>query len=98
MNKIYFTITGTHCFYGTDIFEKDMNVRLVKEPDNPFDKEAIKVELDGLGTVGYVANSVHTIIGESYSAGRIYDKIGDKVTGTVLYKVNNGVLCYLEIE
>lgn len=98
MNKIYFTITGTHCFYDTDIFEKDMKVRLVKEPDNPFDKEAIKVELDGLGTVGYVANSVHTIIGESYSAGRIYDKIGDKVTGTVLYKVNNGVLCYLEIE
>ena len=98
MTKIYFTIAGANCYYGTDLFEKDMKVRLVKEPDNAFDKEAIKVELDGLGTVGYVANSVHTVVGESYSAGRLYDKIGDTAEGTVLYKVNGGILCYLEIE
>ena len=98
MTKIYFTIAGANCYYGTDLFEKDMKVRLVKEPDNAFDKEAIKVELDGLGTVGYVANSVHTVVGESYSAGRLYDKIGDTTEGRVLYKVNAGILCYLEIE
>ena len=30
----------------------------------------------GLGKVGYVANSTHTVLGDCYSAGRIYDKIG----------------------
>lgn len=98
MTKIYFTIAGANCYYGTDLFEKDMKVRLVKEPDNAFDKEAIKVELEGLGIVGYVANSVHTVVGESYSAGRLYDKIGDTAEGTVLYKVSSSILCYLEIE
>lgn len=97
MEKIYFTITGT-CFYnGKDFFEKDMTVKLVKEPDNEYDKEAIKVELEGLGLVGYVANSPHTVIGESYSAGRIYDKIGDTAEGKVLYNVDDGVLCSISV-
>ncbi|MBE6019709.1 MAG: DNA-binding protein [Clostridiales bacterium] len=93
---IYFTITGTSFYYGKDFFEKGMTVKLIKEPDNPFDREAIKVELEGLGLVGYVANSVGTTIGESYSAGRIYDKIGDKAEGKVLYVVDRGVLCVME--
>ncbi|MBR3123933.1 MAG: DNA-binding protein [Mogibacterium sp.] len=98
MERIYFTITGTCFYHGKDFFEKDITVRLVKEPDNNYDKEAIKVELDGLGLVGYVANSPSTVIGESYSADRLYDKIGDTAEGTVLYNVNGGVLCYTEKE
>lgn len=93
MGKMFFTITGTFAYYGNDFFEKGMPVKLVKEPDNTYDKEAIKVELEGLGTVGYVANSVHTVVGESFSAGRLYDKIGDTAEGTVLYVLPTGVLC-----
>ena len=95
MEKIYFTITGTQFYHGKDFFEKDMVVKLVKEPDNAYDKEAIKVELEGLGLVGYVANSPNTVIGESYSAGRLYDKIDDTAEGKVLYNVEGGVLCYI---
>ena len=95
MKKIYFTIAGTQFYHGKDFFEKDMKVKLTKEPDNNFDKEAIKVELEGLGIVGYVANSPFTVVGESYSAGRMYDRIGDTAEGTVLYKVDGGVLCYI---
>ena len=98
MEKTYFTITGTYFYHGKDFFEKDMAVKLVKEPDNDFDKEAIKVELEGLGLVGYVANSPSTVVGESYSAGRLYDKIGDTAEGKVLYVVDGGVLCYIERE
>lgn len=98
MKKIYFTIVGTHAYYGKDFFEKDMTVKLVKEPDNDFDNEAIRVELEGLGLVGYVANSWRTVVGESYSAGRLYDKIGDTAEGKVLYVVENAVLCYIEHE
>ena len=59
-------------FYG-----KRNERKLEKEPDNEYDKEAIKVTYEGLGKIGYVANSSYTVIGESMSAGRLYDKIGD---------------------
>ena len=98
MDKIYFTIAGTNHHYGQEFFEPNMTVKLIKEPDNAFDKEAIKIEMDGLGLVGYVANSPYTVAGESYSAGRLYDKIGDTAQGTVLYMLPKGVLCYVNDE
>ena len=98
MADIYFTIAGSNHYHGTDFFEPDMKVELVKEPDNEVDKEAIKVEMPGLSQIGYVANSPYTVIGESYSAGRLYDKIGDNANGVVLYVLPNGVLCKLIVE
>ena len=96
--KIYFTITGMNHYLGQDFMEKGMEVLLEKEPDNEHDREAIQVKLEGLGKVGYVANSPWTVVGESYSAGRLYDKIGDTASGTVLYTLPNGVLCSLDME
>lgn len=71
---------------------------MVKEPDNEFDKEAIKVEMEGLGHVGYVANSPYTVQGESISAGRMYDRIGDTAKGIVKYVLPQGILCELVLE
>lgn len=51
--------------------------------------------MSGIGKVGYVANSVGKTIGESYSAGRIYDKIDKTAKGRVLYKMPRGILCEL---
>lgn len=98
MSKIYFTIAGTNHHYGPDFLKPEMKVKLVKEPDNEYDKEAIRVELPGLGLIGYVANSPYTVIGESFSAGRLYDKIGESAKGIVLYVLPKGVLCSLKIE
>ena len=98
MAAIYFTITGTDYRYGQEFFEKDMIVGLEKEPDNEHDSEAIKVILPGLGLVGYVANSPRTVVGESCSAGRLYDRIGDRALGVVMYVLQKGVLCRLEEE
>ncbi|MDO4467534.1 MAG: HIRAN domain-containing protein [Bacillota bacterium] len=99
MKKIYFTLTGTNHYYGKDFINPDMKLTLVKEPDNAFDKEAIKVVHEALGTIGYVANSPYTMVGEkSYSAGRLYDKIGDTVECTVLFKLAQGILCFVEVE
>ena len=95
MKEIYFTITGTSHHYGQDFFKPKMKVKLIKETDNEYDKEAIKVELPGLGTIGYVANSPYTVLGESYSAGRLYDKIGDSANGRILYVMPKGILCEL---
>ena len=56
------------------------------------------VKLPGLGTIGHVAHSVRTVLGKSYSAGRLYDKIGDEAEGIVLYKLDRGVICELVVE
>ena len=77
MAKVFITLTGTKHYFGNDFLEKGTKIRLEKEPDNEYDKEAIKVTYEGLGKIGYVANSSYTVIGESMSAGRLYDKIGD---------------------
>ena len=42
MKEIYFTLTGTNHWYGQDFLKKGMKVKLEKEPDNKYDKEAIK--------------------------------------------------------
>ena len=98
MKKIYFTITGMRYFYGSDFMKKGMTVRLVKEPDNKFDKEAILVEMDGLGAIGHVANSVNTVLGESYSAGRIYDRFNKKAKGKVKFITDRGIVCELIVK
>lgn len=95
MKKIYFTITGNWYYYGPNVLHKKDKVRLVKEPDNKHDSEAIRVEVKGLGKVGYVANSPHTVLGESFSAGRLYDRMEKKAKGTVVAVTDRGVLCRL---
>ena len=73
--------------------EKGMKVKLVKQPDNEYDSEAIQVKIKGLGKVGYVANSPYTMKGESMSAGRLYDKIADKAKGKIVFVTDGGVIC-----
>ena len=74
--KYYVTLTGLNYRFGTQPFTVGQKVKLVKEPENDFDREAIRAELPGLGKVGYVANSTHTVLGDCYSAGRIlYKKV-----------------------
>ena len=96
MKKVYFTIAGMNHYYGTDVLKKGTKVKLIKEPDNEYDTEAIRVEHKGLGKIGYVANSTHTVLGESYSAGRIYDEFGKKAKGVIRIVTPKGVICKLK--
>lgn len=96
MKTFYITITGTNHHYGMEFIEKGMSVKLVKELDNEYDKEAIEVKMEGLDRIGYVANSPYTVLGESVSAGRLYDKIGDVADAEVLYALPQGVVCKVE--
>lgn len=93
MAKVFITLTGTKYYYGNDFMKKGMKIRLEKEPDNEYDKEAIKVTCEGLGKMGYVANSSYTVMGESMSAGRVYDKIGDTAYAKVVLVTTAGTLC-----
>ena len=93
MDEMYFTITGCNHYFGSEFMEKGLIVKLEKELDNEYDKEAIKVSVKGLGKCGYVANSPYTVKGESMSAGRLYDKIGDTAKGKVLFVFDKMAVC-----
>lgn len=95
--KYYVTLTGLNYRYGTMPFAVGQKVRLVKEPENRADREAIRAELPGLGKVGYVANSTHTVVGNCCSAGRLYDKIGNTTTAKVKYVLANAVVCKVKV-
>jgi len=98
MKKIYITVTGTKYYHGKEFLEKGMELTLEKETDNEYDSEAIVVKLPGLGDIGHVANSPNTVVGESMSAGRLYDKIGDTAAASVLYVLPTGVVCEVDPE
>ena len=93
MDKIFITLTGTRHYFGSEFLEKDMKLTLKKEPDNEYDREAIKILCEGIGKIGYVANSPYTVLGESVSAGRLYDKIGDTASVKVVNKTEKGIIC-----
>ena len=93
MGKVYFTLTGTKHYLGSEFLKPGMKLQLEKEPENEYDKEAIAVKLEGLGKIGYVANSPYTVIGDSMSAGRLYDRIGNKAVGKVILITMQGALC-----
>lgn len=93
MKKVYVTITGLNHRFGQEFLEPKMKLQLVKEPDNEHDNEAIKVLMEGLGHIGYVANSTYTVLGDCMSAGRLYDRIGETATAKVKYVLPKGVVC-----
>ena len=92
MSTMFVTITGIHHYYGDKPFEIGRVVRLVKEPDNKHDSDAIRVELPFIETVGYVANSTSTVYRGTYSAGHIYDKIEDAAFAEVAFITHSSVI------
>ncbi len=97
MTKLYFTLTGCDHYYGVDFLEKGMKLKLEKDPDNEYDKEAVMVKLKGIGKIGYVANSPRTVKGETMSAGRMYDKIGDRAKAKVVVVIPDGAICRVTV-
>lgn len=91
--KIYFTLTGMNYFHGQEFLKEGMVVELTKEKGNVYDSEAILVSLEGLGPIGHVANSANTVKGESYSAGRLYDRFKKHAKGKVKYILDYGAVC-----
>lgn len=96
MDRDFFvTVTGMNHYYGKVPFEIDRVIRLVKEPENIHDTDAIRAELPYIGTIGYVANSVSTVADGTLSAGRIYDRIGDSAYARILFVLHSSAVCYV---
>lgn len=88
----FITITGVNFYYEMKPFKIGGIVKLVKEPDNEYDKEAIQVVMPFIDKVGYVANSVKTVYAGTMSAGRIYDKIEDTAYAKIRFITHTAVI------
>lgn len=79
--KKYVAVVGCRNYFEPKLLRPGLILKLVKEPENLHDEEAIQVELAPFGKVGYVANSVHTVPRGCASAGRIMIPLLTLVTG-----------------
>ena len=74
----FVTVICFNQFHGQKIFKIGSILKLIKEPDNNHDAEAIRVEMRFAGKVGYLANSTKTVVRGTMSGGRVYDKLDDE--------------------
>lgn len=91
-NTYFVTITGLNHYYGKKPFEIGRIIRLIKEPDNEYDNEAIAAILPFIDKIGYVANSTNTVYDGTISAGRLYDKIEDYAYGKVMFVTHSSAI------
>lgn len=70
---------------------------LLKEHDNAYDSEAIRVEAPFVGKIGYIANSVHTKAKGTMSAGRLYDKFEEHCFGVILFVTAENAILKVEL-
>lgn len=92
----YVTITGTNHYYDQTPFRVDGLIRCSKEPSNRHDGEAIRCHLPMLGTVGYIANSTYTVAGGTMSAGRLYDRVGERFYVRVMFITQSAIIGRVE--
>ena len=96
MNGFFVTITGMHHYLGKSVLKPGTLVLLVKEPDNEYDENAIRVDLVPVGCVGYVANSPHTVIDGTMSANRIYESMARACFARVMFAKGGFIVARLE--
>ena len=94
-NGVYVTVVGGNYFKESKQLQVGEIVRFVKDYDNEYDDEAIAVEISGIGQVGFVANSTHTVARGTKSAGRIYDTFDDYSYGIVRFILKGNAIVKL---
>lgn len=92
----YITITGFKHYCDAQPFRIGHLVRCEKQPENPYDGEAICCTMPVYGTVGYVANSARTVAGGTMSAGRVYDKVPTKFYARVMFTTATKIICRVD--
>lgn len=92
---MFVTITGSEYYLGTDSYKIGQTLLLIKEPDNPYDDESIKVETESGAMCGHVANSVDSVARGSHSAGYIYNSINDNQKCKIAFILDERVIAEL---
>lgn len=95
---IYVTIVGFSAYYGAKPFKVGSLVMCEKEPDNPYDGDAIRAVMPVVGTVGYLSNNPSTLAAGTLAAGRIYDRVPSRFYIRVMFLTRTKVICRVESD
>ena len=93
MKEVYITLTGFYSYYGFKPFAIGRRIRCVKEPQNPYDTEAIRAEMKHIGTVAYVANSINTVAMGTSSAGAVGHLVNNTFTVEIMFMTSTKIIC-----
>jgi hypothetical protein len=97
--KKYVNVVGGHLFnVPKDFVKVGQRVQLEREKDNSHDSEAVLVKLDNFGAIGYVANSVPTVVRGCSSAGNICERIGYYAGGEIKFMYSGIVIVEVELR
>ena len=72
---------------------KCKKLKCVKELDNPYDGEAIKVIVKGIGKIGYIANAPYTKATGTLGAGVIGGYVKKKFKVEIMFITSSKVIC-----
>lgn len=89
---MYITITGSMHYLGMQSYKIGQELTLIKDLDDCYDDESIKVLTDTGTTCGHVANSVHSVARGSHSAGYIYNLIKDNQKCIISFIIDDYVI------
>ncbi|MDO5037402.1 MAG: HIRAN domain-containing protein [Tissierellia bacterium] len=89
---IFVSIGGSKNYYGKKPFKIGTPLILRKEPDNPYDQEAIGVFSPFLGKLGYVSNQGPTSVKGTQTASRIYDRIMEECACVVRFITEDAII------
>ena len=92
MEQLYITVIGLNHYLEKKSFKVGRIFKLIKDTENEYDTEAIAAVLPYIGTVGYVANSHHTVYDGTCSAGRLYEKIGSSALAEVMFITHSSII------
>ncbi len=93
LEGLFVTVTGFSHYWNKTPFPIGAVLLCRKEPQNPYDSEAIAVWMQGGEKVGYIANSTNTKANGTMSAARIYDRIGDCFLIEVCFSTQSKIIC-----
>lgn len=93
LNGTFVTVTGFKHYKNKSPFSIGSVLLCCKEPENPYDTEAIQVFMEGGDTVGYIANGAGSKANGTMSAARIYDRVGDYFTIEVCFSTQTKIIC-----
>ncbi|UTY39242.1 HIRAN domain-containing protein [Allocoprobacillus halotolerans] len=96
--NLLITVTGISYYISSIELEPHQEIILKKDPTNKYDKEAIAVYINDTMQIGYVANSIHTVAKGTYSSGRLYDKMGETITATIIVIIKDSAIASLTVD
>ena len=96
--EIMVTLTGISHYIDWSALQPNQEVTLRKEPHNQYDTEAIAVYMNGITQIGNVANSVYSVAKGTYSAGRLYDKIGNEAKARIMVVMKEAAILTLHVD